>query len=600
MIVFCHDLFIKRITHYRDVMESLHSCKWLQEGLDRLFQERRHCDVTLDVDGEHFRCHKTVLAAASVFFDAMFSTDMVESRSEKINLIDIKPSVMEVILKFIYSGRDVASADNVEDLIQAASRFQIAPLKDHCEDVLLSEVSDENCVGLWVTGKTLQCERLRNAAWDVITTRFDDVRKSQELLRLDKADFLEIIQSNALNASNEEYVCKMALKWVLFDEFNRKRFFPEILFQLRLCQVSLEFLLEEIFSFKYGCYDEACTTLLKNAVKYHALPDRRHLFDSLSVRPRNNSTDISLIVVIGRRTVLSEPQRHETECIGYCSHEDTWYSLCSIPVDSGDYFATCPYGNDILVSGGTLQPNSMFYFSAKQFKWLEKANMWTGRYRHAMVGLRDSVFVLGGYNFGAVASVEEFDIRTNMWETVGELHDAVDAASASVIGEKIYVFGGWKGFTEETAAIQCFDTRTNTSTVIGTLPSPQRNTHSLTFNRHTYITFSNGEIHTFKSDGRTKMVHRLENFSRKHFGVYKDKSTLYILGGSTFDEDSVDDYDDEKVHDTITHMRITDGGVTSLPTKLPVPLEVYGCFNTLIRQKYPLVKLSEVLDFMSE
>ncbi|XP_052817410.1 kelch-like protein 24 [Mya arenaria] len=570
---------------------------WLQNGLFRLYEDGRHCDVTMIVQHEEFPCHKAVLAASSGYFDAMFSSGMIESKSEKVTLVDVRSPIFRDILRFIYAGAAVANTTNVEELLQAASLFQISQLKHHCEDILLDEISPENSVGFWVTGRALQCERLEAVAWDIISNQFDAVRKSNEIFRLENEDFLQIIKSDELYVQREENVCKTALKWIMYDESARKKFFPQVLSEMRLCQVSLEFLLEDIFSFRHAHYDESCIALLKNAVKYHALPDRRHTFDSLKVRPRNNCTDVALTIVLGRRYQQGKDSISEAECIGYNVKEHKWYSICSLPVDIGDNFVTCPYGNDVFVSGGTMRPNSLFFFSSKQFKWLEKTKMKTGRYRHTMVGVKDSLYVLGGYNFGTVSSVEEYDIPTNTWETTGELLHAVDASSGAVHGERIFLFGGWKGFTEETAIIQCFDTRTNTCSVVGNLPSPQRNTFSVTFNKQTYITFTNGEIHKFKPDAKINLVHKLENFNRKNFGTLKTGTAMYVLGGSLNGNDQ-DDEDCTNVCDVITDVMGTDHEITVLPKNLPVAMEVYGCFQSVIRQKYPLVEFNELLDFL--
>lgn len=570
---------------------------WLQSGLRRLFTEGRHCDVTIVAQNEKFPCHKAVLAAASGYFDAMFSSAMTEAKSDTVSILELESNTLHYILKYIYGGApgELITAGNVESVLQAANLFQIIPLKSECENFLIGELSSENCVGFWITGATYACEDLEKVAWRYIMTHFDQVRSSDELLKLQIDDFIKVLRSNDLNTVSEENVCDVALQWIKHDEKSRKVYFAEILKELRLCQISMDYLMDKVFSIKYAFEDDSCTKLLKNAVKYHALPERRHTFDSLKIRPRNTSSIVEMTVVLGKRQSVNG--ENSTEFIGYNALDKTWYSLCPLPVDLEHEFATCPYGDDIYVSGGTAKPDEMFHFSSKSYKWHEKSKMQHGRFRHSMVPAKSSLYVLGGCNVGTVGPVEKFDISTSSWETVGELLHPVDAASASVLGDKIYVFGGLKTFFSETDVIQCFDMVTNTCTAIGKLPSVQSHIRTTVFRRKIYLAFSNGEIYSFKPNSRTEFVHKVKNFDRRHFGFLKDISSCYLVGGTAMADDEDESYDCCQTSNVIQQVTSDNPEELSLlPSILPVPLEVCGCFSVVIRKKYPLAECEEALE----
>lgn len=571
---------------------------WLQLGLRALFEQRRHCDVTIIAEKHEFPCHKAVLAAASEYFDTMFSSSMTEAKSDVISIAEVREDVFNSVLQYIYGNCSVISTENVEYLLQAADRFQISLLKNNCEDFLLERLSVENCIGFWVTGLAYACPKLQATSWNFITENFDLVRKSEELLKLEKEDFLKVISSNEINTLSEEHVCEVAIEWIKHNEPSRKQYFVEVLQELRLCQVSLEFLLEKLFSIKY-CHSssEVCTKLLKDAIKYHALPEKRHMMDCLKIRPRNVSSLAEMTVVLGRRQ--SQYDEDATEVIGYNSLDDKWYSLCPLPVDIKEEFATCSYGDDIYVSGGTARPEVLFHFSSKHYRWQEKSKMNQGRYRHNMVPAKGSLIVLGGYNFGTISSVENYDIANNSWEHVGDLLYGVDAASAAIQGDRIFVFGGLRSFSKVTDTIQCFDTTTNTCSIFGTLPRPQCNIKTATFKHKTFLAFQNGEIYSFKPNSKLEFVHKMENFDRKDFGFLRDGSQCYFIGGSTNSESEEDGFDSScHFTDAIDSMSADDGTIETLPSELPIPLVVYGCHNTVIRKKYPLVELKEVLEHL--
>ena len=570
---------------------------WLQLGLRMLFEQQRHCDVTIIAKTEEFPCHKAVLSAASGYFDTMFGSAMSESKSDRVSISEIDPNVFESVLKYIYGGSHLVAADNVESLLQAANLFQITRLKSECELFLLEELSIENCIGFWLTGTTFACAKLEQTSWTFITENFEHVRKSEELLKLEKIDFLKILRSNELNTLSEEHVCEAALEWIKFDELSRMQHFVEILLELRLCQISLDYLLDKLFSVKYAFGNVEVARLFKNAIKYHALPERRHTFDSLKVRPRNTSSAVEMTVVLGKRQ--TKDGENGTEFIGYNSMDEKWYSLTSILFDLDHEFATCPYGDDIYVSGGTAQPETLLQYSSKSNCWQKKSKLQNGRFRHCMVPMKNSLFVLGGCNFGAVGVVERHDISTNTWETVGELHHAVDGAAASAHGDKIFLFGGLKTFFAESDAIQCFDTITNVCTVVSKLPSAQSSIRATVFKRKTYLAFSTGEIYSFIPNSRPEFVHKVEHFDKKNFGFLKDATSCHLVGGSFNAEDEETPVDCDNTCDVIHHVT-ADGSdkTTSLPLQLPIPMEVCGCFNVVIRKKYPLIEYKDMLEHL--
>lgn len=562
--------------------------RWLLGGLQELYEERRHCDIDIKIQNDIFSCHKVILSAASKYFDAMFSSGLQESRSKSIQLNDVSSGIFADILAFLYCGKDVIYSENVEDLLKASSLLQMACLQEQCESFLIDQICSENCLGLWLTAKSYICVKLQEATWPFILDHFEEVWENDEFVKLSLEDLLTIIKDDDLRVSQEELTCQAALRWIRADE-TRQTKVGEIVPHLRLSQVGLDFLLDEIYSNPLIYKNDICMKIVRDAVKYQALPDRRHTFKASTAKLRNTCALTSLLVVIGRRQTSNGV--NVTDVVGYNTKDCKWYSLCSLPFDIGEEFSTCPYGDDIFVSGGTVKPDAFLRFSAKQYKWCEKNSMIQGRYRHSMVAVKDSVFCLGGYYFGTLRGIEEFDIGSNSWQTVGELKHAVDAMSASVSGCKIFLFGGWLGFAEETNTIQCFDTITQTCSVIGNLPSPCKDSRAITFSKNTYIVTAEGDIFVFGQDHTTRIVDKVQNFSRKNFGIYKDEHSLYIIGGDQIAEDSYDVA--AKASDQIITVHQTRLECESLPDTLPTSMEVYGCYKVIIKSKYPLIEFAE-------
>ncbi|XP_018497055.1 uncharacterized protein LOC108864975 [Galendromus occidentalis] len=87
------------------------------------------CDVRIfDREDHLFLAHKAVLAAASSYFDAMFSSNFVESTEARVDL-PFSHSVTSAILEFIYSGKLEVDNEFALELLSAADFLLIDSLK---------------------------------------------------------------------------------------------------------------------------------------------------------------------------------------------------------------------------------------------------------------------------------------------------------------------------------------------------------------------------------------------------------------------------------------------------------------------------------------
>ena len=69
-------------------------------GLHCLRKEEKLCDIQLRVGDFNLRSHRVVLAAASSYFNAMFTGDMKESRQDEVVLFGVEFSALEDLVNF--------------------------------------------------------------------------------------------------------------------------------------------------------------------------------------------------------------------------------------------------------------------------------------------------------------------------------------------------------------------------------------------------------------------------------------------------------------------------------------------------------------------
>ena len=109
-------------------------------------------DFALVVKGIRFQCHKSVLMAASRYFETML-TMFDERLKSEVELKDIvEPATMALALHFIYDGntpmvrKRILKRRNVDDLMQLAIYLQIDSLQTHCCKFIQERLDKKNCI----------------------------------------------------------------------------------------------------------------------------------------------------------------------------------------------------------------------------------------------------------------------------------------------------------------------------------------------------------------------------------------------------------------------------------------------------------------------
>ncbi|XP_067851174.1 zinc finger and BTB domain-containing protein 38 isoform X2 [Heptranchias perlo] len=113
-----------------DIMDHSHS----QTVLCCLNEQRTKgvfCDVTIVVEDTKFKAHKNVLAASSLYFKNLLSSQELWMVGHILELPDFKADVFAEILHFIYSAKVVIKgSERVRDLVDAGKRLGISFLEN--------------------------------------------------------------------------------------------------------------------------------------------------------------------------------------------------------------------------------------------------------------------------------------------------------------------------------------------------------------------------------------------------------------------------------------------------------------------------------------
>ncbi len=113
--------------------QRAHLSALMLRKMGRFQQRGKYCDVVVRVGCGRFRCHRAVLAAASPFFEVMFSGGLKESGEAEVPIEHIEgvppgelAGTFQLLIDFIYnSDQFQISLDNCMNLMYTGNYFQV-------------------------------------------------------------------------------------------------------------------------------------------------------------------------------------------------------------------------------------------------------------------------------------------------------------------------------------------------------------------------------------------------------------------------------------------------------------------------------------------
>lgn len=106
-------------------------------------------DVGLVAGDSIIRAHRSVLAAGSAYFNAMFTGGLVEEQQELVEIHSIGAGTLSVLVDFIYTGNVDITQDNVQELFAAADMLELDEVVAGCIAYLCQQLHYSNALGIY-------------------------------------------------------------------------------------------------------------------------------------------------------------------------------------------------------------------------------------------------------------------------------------------------------------------------------------------------------------------------------------------------------------------------------------------------------------------
>ena len=106
-----------------------------------------------------------LVSAGSPVLAAIFHHDCKESRNLVVEVEDISADVFQ---QYLYTGSAKKMENFASDLLVAADKYQIEPLKKKCASFLTEELTVDNATGILVLVHLHDCPELLQSALDCV------------------------------------------------------------------------------------------------------------------------------------------------------------------------------------------------------------------------------------------------------------------------------------------------------------------------------------------------------------------------------------------------------------------------------------------------
>ncbi|KAI1285275.1 Kelch-like protein 17 [Halotydeus destructor] len=401
-------------------------------------------DVTLDICGQHVKCHRLVLAATSAYFSAMFNNEMAEKNKSLIELHDVDKAALDQLVDYAYTGNICISEHNVQTLLPAASLLQISSVREACCKFLLRQLDPTNCLGIRHFADAHSCDELHKTSHQFTLEKFAKVCLTEEFLHLAYEELEGLISSNQLNVASEEIVFDAVMSWIKHKPKERESYLGNLLQHVRLPLTNRLFLLKRVDEEPLIQGNQQGKDLLIEAMKYHLNPEHRPSMASIRTQQRKPEGLRTYLFAIGGGSLFAI----HNECEFYDGRIDQW-AVMAPTIHRRSRAGVVALDRQLYAVGGydgTKDLSSCESFDPIVNGWQPITSMGTKRSCLGIATLNGLIYVSGGYDGAScLNSVERYDPLVTTWSSVAAMETRRRYCRLAVLGGSLLAVGGYDG-----------------------------------------------------------------------------------------------------------------------------------------------------------
>ena len=448
------------------------------KGLDDLRNQKLLCDVQLVAEGATFQAHRVVLAAASPYFQAMFTGGFKENQMNEITLNDTSSAGLKCVLDAIYTAELSLSEENVCDVLQVASLLQLNQIIKHCEIFLSRNISRQTCLSFLLAAEKYDLQKAVNTCNEFVLNHFDIISQMVEFKNLSREKLCNYISGDFLKTQNGEIdVFRATLKWYTGNQNGEDSCdLTDLVQHVRFPLIPTRFLVNEVHTNDLISKNAEVMKMVAEALEFQSNDNlfSQPLKEGKQFQPRGE--DMLALIHSTFRTEGESITNVETKLHMINDMDDKPFQnhfseqALSVALRPGS-LSMVTKGSYLFVFGVDAKyhrPVAM-RFDVRKNTWLDlKPPPRRAAVRMAVALLKGNIFLLGGAYLvkdeknGIIltnlsACVSQYSIETNSWSTPKNLTRPLAFHSAASHGNYVFCAGGYTRDVEFTDNLHAFD-----------------------------------------------------------------------------------------------------------------------------------------------
>ncbi|CAL1530807.1 unnamed protein product [Lymnaea stagnalis] len=507
------------------------------ESLNEMRRMGLLCDVCIIAGNQELHCHKSVLAACSQYFYAMFTNEMSESKMKCITLQEIDPTALSLLIDFVYTSEIHVTEDNVQTLLPAANILQITEVRDACCDFLQAQLHPSNSLGIRDFADLHACQDLYSYAQTYTEQHFTEVVHYDEFLSMCVDAVCKLISSDRLTVTSEEQVYEAVMSWVNHNLPARQNCVEQLLENVRLPLINQEYIVQKVEEEPLVKANSRCKDFLIEAMKYHLLKtDQKPLYKTPRTQPRNPIGLPKVLLVIGGQAPKAI---RSVEC--YDFQEERWYQLAEMPSRRCRCGVAVLNGLVYAVGGfnGSLRVRSIDVYDPLKDTWNSCPSMEARRSTLGVAVLNGNIYAVGGFDGAAgLDSAEYFDVRAGMWRSMTSMSTRRSSVGVGVVGGLLYAVGGYDGASRQClSSVECYNPLCDTWSIVAEMSCRRSGAGVGVVDGMLFAVGGHDgplvrkSVEAYNPETNSWIAVADMHMSRRNAGVVANGNKLYVVGG---------------------------------------------------------------------
>ena len=454
-------------------------------SLDELRDRKLLCDIHLVAEDESFPAHRVVLAAASPYFQAMFTGGFKENQMNEIKLNGMSSQGLKCVLDAIYTAELLLSDENVRDVLPVASLLQLNEIVEHCGRFLTKNVSAQNCLSFLSVAEKYDLQEVVDQCNKFVLENFEAISELMDFKKLSTEQLCNYLSDDQLKVHNGEIeVFRATLKWYEGKQsVNRAGVespdLANLMQHVRFPLIPGGLLLDEILTCPLISGNPQVMKMVTEAMRFHNNDNifLQPLQEGKQFQPRGEKI---LALISGTTTGSGESLTIGETRLYMISETDgkpfhNLVSKQSLPMNLHHHsLSLLQKGNYLFLFGTEAQYCRPIAgrFDVKTNTWLDlKPPPYKASIGMAATLLESNIYLLGGMCItnqsqkfppliipsDLVTYFSQYSIETNSWSKLENLPKPLVYHSASSHGNYVFCAGGYSVNSNQTDQLYAFD-----------------------------------------------------------------------------------------------------------------------------------------------